>query len=103
LDYAAPQTNLNGLVLNFIFGTLLGLVVGILIGTLYTRQARRYWRWRLGRKLQLIVVRSEMKGYRHKRKRPMLSRWQKCLLGWLHNITPTFTRYTNFDKATSIL
>jgi putative transposase len=88
--------------LNFIFGTLLGLIVGILIGTLHTRNARRYWQWRLGRKLQLITARNEMKGYRHKRKRPMLSRWQKFLLGWLHNITPTFTRYTNFKPETLV-
>ena len=32
----------------------------------------------------------------------MLSRWQKCLLGWLHHITPTFTRYTNFRPETLV-
>ena len=86
----------------FLVAMLSGLLVGILIGTLYTRNARRYWQWRLGRKLQLIAARNEMKGYRHKRKRTMLSRWQKFLLGWLHNITPTFTRYTNFKPETLV-
>ena len=81
---------------------LLGLLVGILIGTLHTRNARRYWQWRLGRKLQLITARNEMKGYRHKRKRPMLKRWQKFLLGWLHSRSPTFTRYTNFRPETLV-
>ena len=88
--------------MNFIFGIFLGLLVGILIGTVLTRNARRYWQWRLGRKLQLIAARNEMKGYRHKRKRPMLKRWQKFLLGWLHSITPTFTRYTNFRPETLV-
>jgi putative transposase len=90
----------DGLALNFTFGILMGLIVGIFIGALYTRHARHYWQWRLGRKLQLIAARNEMKGYRHKRKRPMLKRWQKFLLGWLHSITPTLTRYTNFMPET---
>lgn len=99
---AAISYGLDGSALNFIFGTILGLLVGILIGTVHTRNARRYWQWRLGRKLQLIAERNEMKGFRHKRKRPMLARWQKFLLGWLHNISPTLTRYTNFRPETLV-
>lgn len=64
----------------FLVAMLSGLLVGMLIGTLHTRNARRYRQWRLGRKMQLIAARNEMKGYRHKRKRSMLSRWQKFLL-----------------------
>lgn len=83
-------------------GFIFGLVAGISIGTLITRKSRRFWQWRLGRKLQLIAARNEMKGYRHKRKRPMLTRWQKFLLGWLHHAAPTFTRYTNFRPKTLV-
>ena len=43
-----------------------------------------------------------MKGYRHKRRRPVLNNWRKALLGWLQNITPTLTRYTNFKPATLV-
>lgn len=85
-----------------LIATLSSLGVGIFIGTLFTLKARRYWRWRLGRKLQLIAERNEMKGYRHKRKRPVLSNWQKFLLGWLHGISSTITRYTNFSPATLV-
>lgn len=99
---AAISYGLDGSALIFIFGTLLGLLVGLLIGTVHTRNARRYWQWRLARKLQLIAARNEMKGFRHKRKRPMLKRWQKFLLGWLHSISPTLTRYTNFRPETLV-
>jgi transposase InsO family protein len=80
----------------------MGLIVGIFIGALHTHHARRYWQWRLGRKLQLIAERNEMKGFRHKRKRPTLARWQKFLLGFLHSITPTYTKYTNFRPETLV-
>ena len=43
-----------------------------------------------------------MKGYRHKRRRPTLARWQKFLLGFLHSITPTYTKYTNFRQETLV-
>ncbi|HYC42789.1 MAG TPA: integrase core domain-containing protein [Noviherbaspirillum sp.] len=43
-----------------------------------------------------------MKGYRLKRKRPVLRRRDKCLLGWLHSLSPTLTRYTNFRPDTLI-
>jgi transposase len=92
----------DGSALNFIFGTLMGLIVGIFIVALHTHHARRYWQWRLRRKLQLIAERNEMKGFRHKRKRPTLARWQKFLLGFLHSITPTYTKYTNFRPETLV-
>ena len=75
---------------------------GYWIGKWQNRNFRRHWRWRLGRKLQLIAGRNEMKGYRRKRKRPVLARWRKFLLGWLHGLSPTLTRYTNFRPATLI-
>ncbi len=81
---------------------MLLFIAGYWLGRWQSHHYRRDWRCRLGRKLQLLVVRNEMKGYRLKRKRPVLARWQKCLLGWLHGITPTFTRYTNFQPATLI-
>ena len=57
--------------MNFWFGLLLGIAFGIAIGTIHQRSARRNWRCLLGRKLQLIAERNEMKGYRLKRKRPI--------------------------------
>ncbi len=72
---------------------MLLFIAGYWLGKWQSHHYRRDWRRRLGRKLQLLAVRNEMKGYRLKRKRPVLARWQKCLLGWLHGITPTFTRY----------
>lgn len=80
----------------------MGFVVGMFIGLHRSARARRNWRTRLGRKLQLIAARSEMKGYRLKRKRPVLGRWDKCLLGWLYMLSPTLTRYTNFQPETLI-
>ncbi len=81
---------------------MLLFIAGYWLGRWQRHHYRRDWRCRLGRKIQLLAVRNEMKGYRLKRKRPVLARWQKCLLGWLHGITPTFTRYTNFQPATLI-
>jgi transposase InsO family protein len=83
-------------------GIAFGVTIGCIIGALHTDRARRYWQWRLARKLQLIAQRNEMKGYRRKRRRPGLKNWRKCLLGWLHSITPTLTRYTNFKPATLV-
>ena len=88
--------------MDFWIGLFGGICLCCIIGAHHTGRARRYWRWRLGRKLQLIALRNEMKGYRHKHKRPVLKNWRKCLLGWLHGITPTFTRYTNFRPATLV-
>ena len=36
---------------------------GYWLGKWKNRNFRRHWRWRLGRKLQLIVGRNKMKGY----------------------------------------
>jgi transposase InsO family protein len=76
--------------------------VGYLFGRWHNRRWRRDRFAALGRKLQLIAERNESKGFRHKRKRPMLNRWQKFLLGWLHHISPTLTRYTNFRPETLV-
>jgi len=75
---------------------------GYLLGRRHSRRWRRDRFAALGRKLQLIAERNEMKGFRQKRKRPMLTRWQKFLLGWLHNVSPTLTRYTNFRPETLV-
>lgn len=88
--------------IGLLVGIAIGAAIGCIIGAIYTGRARRYWQWRLGRKLQLIAARNEMKGYRHKRRRPVLKNWRKALLGWLHSITPTLTRYTNFKPATLV-
>ena len=93
-------SNHEGPILEFLIGLLLGAAICEGISRFTNPRNRRYYRWQLGRKLQLIAVRNEMKGYRLKRKRPVLSNWQKRLLGWLHGISPTLTRYTNFQPVT---
>lgn len=80
----------------------MGITIGVCIGALHSGRARRHWQSRLGRKLQLIAGKNEMKGFRRKRRRPVLASWQKCLLGWLHRISPTLTKYTNFRPETLI-
>ena len=75
---------------------------GYLLGRLQNRRWRRDRFAALGRKWQLIAERNEMLGFRRKRKRPVLNRWQKFLLGWLHHISPTLTRYTHFRPETLV-
>jgi hypothetical protein len=86
----------------FLTGIFLGLSIGVCIGTLHNLRARRDWQWRLGRKLQFIAQRNEMNGGRHKRQRPMISSWQKCLPGWLQNCTRNFFRFTIFRPKTLV-
>lgn len=46
----------------FLIGMLMEITIGVCIGALHSSRARRYWQWRLGRKLQLIAARNEMEG-----------------------------------------
>jgi transposase InsO family protein len=81
---------------------LFTLLLGYLLGRLQNHHWRRDRRAALGRKFQLIAERNENAGFRRKGKRPSLGPWQKWLLGLLHWISPTLTRYTLFRPATLV-
>ena len=78
------------------------LLLGYLLGRLQNRRWRRDRYTALARKLQLISERNENLGFRRKGKRPSLRHWQKWLLGFLHWISPTLTRYTLFRPETLV-
>ena len=84
--------------IGLLVGIAIGAAIGCIIGALHTGRARRYWQWRLARKLHLIALRNEMKGYRHKRRRPVLKNWRKALLGWLHGLTGPMTGSHQFNR-----
>jgi putative transposase len=77
-----------------------GLVIGICIG--HTLGNRRDGRNHLGRKIQLIALMCELKGYRLKGRRPVLNNWVKFWLSWLYEMSPTFTRYLSLSPVTLI-
>ncbi len=76
------------------------MLIGVAVG--HGFRNRRDWQTRLGRKIQLITLMREMKGYRIKGKRSLFNNWARFWLGWLHCKSPTFTRYMTLTPATLI-
>lgn len=79
---------------------LLALLLGYLLGRLQNRRWRRDRYVSLARKIQLIAERNENLGLRRKGRRPSLRPSQKWLLGLLHWLSPTLSRYTLFHPQT---
>ena len=86
----------------FLVAVALAFVGGYWYGRLKNKSYLRDKRVALARKIQLIASRNEMKGYRRKRRRPMLSVWKKCILGLLFHLSPTLTKYANFRPETLV-
>lgn len=85
-----------------LLATCIGIVCGYALALLTRRRLRKAVSYNLMRKLQLIALRNEMKGYRRKRKRPRLTDFQRALLALLHRFSATTTRFTTFQPATLI-
>jgi putative transposase len=82
--------------MQFFVGLLIGIGIGHALGN------RRDCHIRLSRKIQLVALMCELKGYRLKGRRPVFNNWARFWLSWLHEKSPTLTRYLSLSPVTLI-